>query len=134
MILYFEFCSDTRTMKCKFCSPLTPLHPFWRTRQNQLACLSDFGHTMGPSLSPEIRSDQCFIRVFTLDFEFVYVSTGMLHFYSYKVYHTLYTVRPKCLVSVHFKLSLIVSGFMGRKSLIVHLSRVQIGNCIGAIR
>ena len=55
------------------------------TGQNQLACLSDFGHTMGPSLSPEIRSDQCFIRVFTLDFEFVYVSTGMLHFYSYNV-------------------------------------------------
>ena len=55
------------------------------TGQNQLSCLNDFGHTMGPSFSPETRSDQCYIRVFTLDFEFVYVSTCMLHFYSYNV-------------------------------------------------
>ena len=27
-IFYFSFCSELRSTKCQFCSPLTPLHPF----------------------------------------------------------------------------------------------------------
>ena len=68
-----------------------------------------------------------------LSLSFFHVNTVMSHFYSYNVYTCFCTVRPKHLVSVNSKFLLIVSSFMGKKSLIVHLSIVPIQYCMGAI-
>ena len=119
-------------MKRMFCSSLTPPHPFLYhllldrgTGQKQLNIrvflVIQFDQAYPLKLGMVIFYCLC---LSDLTLSLCHVSTVISHFYSYNVLNMFHTARPMCISFSKHETLTFVSGFMGKKSLIVRLSTV----------
>ena len=100
--LYLEMCSDTRTMKHMFCSPLTPRILSYTvnlltggTRQKQLACLSVLVIQMWPSFSPGTRSDHVYRSCFHTGLWACFMSVLTWSTFSLFMFYTRFTLSDQ---------------------------------------